>query len=95
MPARDDVPDFLHLPPFPHPLPGESIAPQFSQLLAQGADRRSWLNRLAASKADYLFVARVESVMDPPELAFAQSDPTHFQPAFASEHAVVFKIVGR
>ncbi len=91
-PVRADVPDFLHLPPFPNALAGEQIDSTFRAMLAASPDRERWLARLREAKADYLFIVSKEPVGDPPELAFARADPAHFSEVFQGGAVTIFKI---
>jgi hypothetical protein len=95
VPVRADVADFLHLPRFPEPVSGEHIEETFSRLLCEHPDRETWLRRLLASGAAYLYVGRSTPVGDPPEMGFAADDPAHFTRVFADEGSAIFRVEGR
>jgi hypothetical protein len=92
VPVRPDVSDFLHLPSFSHPVPGEAVDKTFSELLCEGSDHETWLHRLLDSKADYLFIARAQAVADPPELGFARADSQHFTQVYSDDGAVIYQV---
>jgi hypothetical protein len=92
VPLRRDVPDFMHLPRVPAPLPGERIEATYTRLLQANPDAELWLRRLLESRAEFLFVARKGPEGDAPEMAFVERDAAHFTPLFREEGAAIFKI---
>jgi hypothetical protein len=92
VPVRRDVTDFLHLPVFPHPVPGEEVDKTASELLCEKPDHDIWLRRLLDSRADYLFIARGQAVTDPPELGFTTDDPQHFTQVYSDDGAVIYQV---
>ena len=92
IPVRSDIPDFLHLPQFPEPLPGEKIESTFTHLLNASPDAVTWRQRLLQSGATYLFIARTGPALEVPELAFAQNDPLHFTRIFRDEGAAIYEV---
>jgi hypothetical protein len=90
--VRRDVSDFLHLPEFGRPVPGEEVDQRFSQMLCEKPDREIWLRRLLDSKAEYLFIARSQAVDHPPELEFAAGDPEHFMQIYSDDGAAIYQV---
>lgn len=78
-------------------LSGEVVVQTFAAQLRQHADERAWRDRLAASGAAVLFVAKADLTAgllpgDPPELTWARGDVHAFTPLFENDAAAVFRV---
>jgi hypothetical protein len=92
VPVRADVPDYLHHPNFPKPVDGETMGRGVAAKLDFPADQAVWRKRLAASKADYLFIELDGPVKDPPELSWVSADKQHFTPLFRDQTTAIYQI---
>ncbi len=71
----------------------QQIRPFIAQLLTDHPDQNLWLANILKSDAQYLFVGKQPILTDPPEHAFAESDPIHFRRQYADESGTLYKIV--
>jgi len=101
-PTRKNLGSFLDMPRIPAPITGEEIPTHIVRVLRQDPDREQWLARLGKSGARYLVVMTIDpaspsETITPPEQAFADADPAHFERIFPAESAnkipgVVYRI---
>ncbi len=97
-PTRADVKSLIDLPNLPDHLPGEVITAAVDDVLAEHPDRSVWLENIRRGGASYLVVAIGDK--SPVEVAYANSDPVHFQPIFPAQGSahrdspgVVYRII--
>lgn len=92
VPVRPDVPDFLHHPGSTRPLTGDELGDGITAMTNAPADEAVWRQRLAATGAQYLFIWLGGEEHRPPELAWADSDPSHFAPLFRDKNTAIYQI---
>ena len=81
IPTRPGLQNYHDLPPGNAHITDQQIRSFIAQLLTENPDQNLWLANILQSNAQYLLVGTpIRS--DPPELAFAESDPTHFHREF-------------
>lgn len=96
VPTRPGVSRHHDLPPREERLTGEQIVGAMVEMLVERPDRELWLESLASSGAEYLFVGKQDlrqptHPFAPPELDWARQDP-RFQPIYENRAATLFKL---
>ena len=62
------------------------------KLLTENPDQKMWLQNLLKSDAQFLLVGRQSVLTNPPERAFADSDPAHFLRVNETESGALYQI---
>jgi hypothetical protein len=97
-PVRRGLHDFLHFPRMGDRVPGDLIVQTMTKVMDSDADQATWLENLRAMHADYLVVAKNETVRgldaDPPELKFAAADKRDFSKIYEDGYGIVFRVQG-
>jgi hypothetical protein len=94
VPTRRDVPAFAQMPRLGDRLAGEETITRVNVVLQAEPDRQAWLERLKASGAEYLFIAKGPDAMveRPVELELVGAERERFAKVFESAAAEVYQI---
>jgi hypothetical protein len=96
-PTRHNLERFTKMPRISGEITGEQIVSRICDMLRSEPDKAQWLRRLRETGATFLVVikqdpARPDVTITPPEMVFAQQEPSHFTPVFNNDAGTVFRI---